>query len=96
MNYQATSPLTTTDLPASKENVFSSFGRGLHKLNDWFMKRAVLRDLRRLDSRMLSDLRISPSDFDAIASGTYRRDAAEAATEQAAPSVEQCLRIWPR
>ena len=40
----------------------------------WFAKRAVLAELSELDQRTLDDLRISPSDFDAIAEGTFRRE----------------------
>lgn len=72
MSYQATSPLTTTDLPASKESLLSSFGRGLLKLNDWFMKRAVLRELRRLDSRMLRARPSGPPLRSSNASGSGR------------------------
>ena len=45
----------------------------LRSLQLWLQKQAVLEELHGCDDRTLQDLGISRSDFDAIASGTYRR-----------------------
>ncbi|MBI1776093.1 MAG: hypothetical protein HYR63_12175 [Proteobacteria bacterium] len=44
------------------------------RLRRWLDKQAVLSELHELDQRTLNDLRISPSDFEAIADGSYQRE----------------------
>ena len=55
------------------------------RIRAWFAKQAVLAELSELDERTLSDLRITPADFEAIAAGTYKR---EAPWEQAPMAVD--------
>jgi hypothetical protein len=54
-----------------------SLRAGLDRLALWYQGRreraAIIRGLRELDARDLRDLNIRPSDFSAIADGTYRR-----------------------
>ena len=45
----------------------------LRSLQLWLQTQAVLEERHGCDDRTLQDLGISRSDFDAIASGTYRR-----------------------
>lgn len=45
----------------------------LRSLQLWLQKQAVLEELHGCDDRILQDLGIGRSDFDAIASGTFRR-----------------------
>jgi uncharacterized protein YjiS (DUF1127 family) len=72
-------------------------GRLVHRFRDWLRQRAVLDELYRLDGRTLQDLQITRQDFDAIASGAYRRDGlrADEAIAAEARINEAASRVWP-
>ena len=64
----------------------------LRSLQLWLQKQAVLEELHGCDDRTLQDLGIARSDFDAIASGTYRRYRPDGAEVTAPPGR---LEVWP-
>jgi hypothetical protein len=61
----------------------------------WRNRQAVLSELYCLDHWTLSDLRIHPCDFTAIADGTYKRHGAPD-NEPEAPRRALPPRVWPR
>ncbi len=56
-----------------EKSASSFFATLAMRFREWCMHRAVLSELHRLDRATLEDLRIYPSDFTAIANGTYER-----------------------
>jgi len=64
----------------------------LRSLQLWLQKQAVLEELHGCDDRTLQDLGISRSDFDAIASGTYRRYRRDGEEVTAVPERRE---VWP-
>jgi uncharacterized protein YjiS (DUF1127 family) len=65
----------------------------LRSLQFWLQKQAVLEELHGCDDRTLQDLGISRSDFDAIASGTYRRYRRDG--EEATAPTPGHHEVWP-
>jgi uncharacterized protein YjiS (DUF1127 family) len=60
----------------------------------WRTRQTVLAELNRLDHWTLSDLRIHPCDFNAIAEGSYQRGGA-ASGDPITAQRERNLRLWP-
>jgi uncharacterized protein YjiS (DUF1127 family) len=91
-------PSLSSAFPATDASVLGGVAdRILHRLREWLRQRAVLDELHRLDGRTLQDLQITRQDFDAIASGTYRRDGLRLEEVEAteAPHAAPAPRVWP-